>query len=65
MPTLTTNAGEPSDYDLLHLLTEAQSDGRAIQHFVCFNCLDLVQREAGSIHVHNCLAITQQVKPMQ
>jgi hypothetical protein len=54
MPALTTNAGEPNDYGLLHLLTRDRSDGRAVQYFVCHECLDLVETESGSIHDHDC-----------
>jgi hypothetical protein len=65
MPTPTINAGEPHDYGLLHLLTDAQSDGRAVQYFVCYDCLKLVESKAGSIHVHDCPAMTQQARRMQ
>lgn len=56
MQTPITNTGEPDDYGLIHLLTEAWSDGRTVQYLVCQDCLDLVEREAGSTGIHDCSA---------
>ena len=54
MQTPETDAGESNDYALLHLLEEAGSDGGVVQHFVCQDCLDLVERPAGSTEDHHC-----------
>lgn len=51
------NTSGPSAYGLLHLLTQARSDGRVDHYFVCCDCLDLVERAAGSIDEHDCPAI--------
>jgi len=56
MQTPTTEAGAPNDYGLLQLLQEVRTDGGVVQYFVCYDCLDLVEREAGSTHVHDCPA---------
>jgi hypothetical protein len=61
MQAATTNTGEPNDYGQLLLLQEVRNaDSRVVQYFVCNDCLDLVERKAGSIHVHDCPAMTQQ-----
>jgi hypothetical protein len=54
MQTPGTNGGESNDYGLLQLLEEVQTDGEVVQHFVCQDCLDLVERTAGSIEDHQC-----------
>lgn len=41
---------------LLHLLTEVGSDGRAVKHFVCLDCLQLVDRPDGIRDIHACPA---------
>ena len=56
MQTPGTNGGESNDYGLLQLLQEARSDGEVVQHFVCEDCLDLVERPSGSMDVHRCPA---------
>ena len=41
------------EYNLLHLLTEVRSGDRAVEHFVCMDCLDLAEKSAkteGAIH---------------
>ncbi len=56
MQTPVTGAGEPnSDNALMHLLTEIRSDGDVVQYFVCFDCLDLIERKSESIVAHECL----------
>lgn len=57
MVTRTSHPPKPYDYDLLHLLTETEAGGRVVQHFVCFNCLELVESGAG-IALHDCLMPT-------
>ncbi len=55
MPTSTSRASQPTDYGLLLLLQEVRNDkGPVVQHFVCYDCLDLVEREVGSASVHDC-----------
>jgi hypothetical protein len=50
----------------LLLLQEVRNDeGPAVQHFVCYDCLDLVERKAESTDVHDCPAVTQQARRMQ
>lgn len=42
-----------NENNLLHLLTEARGDGRAVEHFVCMDCLELAEKPAetaGAIH---------------
>jgi hypothetical protein len=62
--TMTISSGkasEPSsDYALIGLATEARTDGSSVQHFVCYECGDLVEREAGSGGVHRCFATAQE-----
>jgi hypothetical protein len=66
MQTSTSGASQPNDYGLLLLLQEVRTgEGPAVQHFVCYDCLDLVERETGSTHVHDCPAMTQQARRMQ
>jgi hypothetical protein len=55
MQTSTSSASQPNDYGLLLLLQEVRNDkGSVVQHFVCYDCLDLVERETGSVCVHDC-----------
>lgn len=54
MQTPTSNAGKPNDYGLLQLLQEVRPDGGVVQYFVCHDCLDLVERQTGSMDVHDC-----------
>ncbi|MEX1196184.1 MAG: hypothetical protein WD904_05610 [Dehalococcoidia bacterium] len=54
-PSLTTDSGQTNDYSLLLLIQEEPSDdSQAVQHFVCSNCLDLVESEQGSQQSHDC-----------
>jgi hypothetical protein len=49
--------GVPGEYKLLHILTETPRDDRPeLQHFVCADCLDLVESVAGSTFIHDCRA---------
>jgi hypothetical protein len=61
MQTPTSDASEPNESGLLQLVQETRNDGGVVQHFVCGDCLDLVEREAGSSDTHDCPAMTQQV----
>ena len=54
MQSRVTSAGDANAYNLLHLLTEAGRGGRPVQHFVCLDCLELVEKRAGSTGGHRC-----------
>jgi hypothetical protein len=54
--TPMTDTGESTDYNLLQLLKEVRNDGRIVEHFVCYDCRDLVERDRGSMDVHQCTA---------
>ena len=56
MQTPMTDTGKSSDYSLLHLLKEVRTDGRTVEHFVCYDCRDLVERDGGSMDFHRCPA---------
>lgn len=57
MPALTTNPSEPNDYGLLLIFQETGGDdGPDVHHFVCSECLDLVESQAGSRSDHDCQA---------
>jgi hypothetical protein len=46
---------QPNDYGLLLLLQEVRNEeDPVVQYFGCYDCLDLVGRETGLIHVHEC-----------
>jgi hypothetical protein len=47
---------EPNDDSSLLLLQEVGNDeGNVVRYFVCSDCLDLVEMEAGSVQVHDCV----------
>lgn len=53
---MTTSASKPDEskeYSLIHLLTEAKSDG-VVQHFVCYECQGLVEYKTESKQTHDC-----------
>jgi hypothetical protein len=55
LQTSASSAVEPNDYGLLLLLQQVRNDDSPIvQYFVCSDCLDLVESETGSGHVHDC-----------
>lgn len=56
MQTPMTETGESTDYNLLHLVKEVRHDGRVVEHFVCYECRDLVERDRGSMSGHQCTA---------
>ena len=59
MTISSAKTGEPdSDYALLHLATEAGTGGPPVEHFVCYECHELVEIEAGSKDIHRCSANT-------
>lgn len=60
MQTPATDAGETNDSSLLFLREVPNDDGGLVQHFVCSDCLNLVETEAGSTNSHDCPAMTQQ-----
>jgi hypothetical protein len=51
MQIAVTGAGKPDDSGLLHLLREVLSQGRIVHHFVCTECLGLIEAVEGRNHV--------------
>ena len=54
MKTASSSTAQTNEYNLLHLLTEVRSDGEAVEHFVCLDCMELAEKSAeteGVIHV--------------
>lgn len=53
MSSASVSTAPTNEYQLLHLLTEVRSDGRAVKHFVCLYCLELTEKgpeTEGAIH---------------
>lgn len=56
MNPASVSTAKTNEYNLLHLLTEVRGDGRAVEHFVCWECMELAEKSAETETIHECPA---------
>jgi hypothetical protein len=54
MQATVSSAGEADSYALLLMLKHSADNGRLVRHFVCSECLGLVEAVQGRDYVHMC-----------
>jgi hypothetical protein len=54
MQATVSSAGEADSYALLLMLKHSADNGRLVRHFVCSECLGMVEAVQGLDYLHDC-----------
>ena len=54
MQATVSSAGEADSYALLLMLKHSADNGRLVRHFVCCECLEMVEAVHGLDYLHDC-----------
>ena len=54
MQAIVSSAGEADSYALLLLVKHESDNGRLVRHFVCSECLGMVEAVQGRDYLHSC-----------